>query len=95
MGKFLAMIHNLSIACAGAVIFGYIVVSLFFCRFWRQTGVRLFGAFAVAFLILALEGAMILTVVAEPIHQPLIYSTRLVAFLVIAWAIWDTNRSRQ
>lgn len=89
------MMHNLSLACSGAVFFGYVVISLFFCRYWRQTGMRLFAAFAVAFLILALERVMILTVDVEPIHRPLIYLTRLVAFLVIAWAIWDANHKRQ
>jgi hypothetical protein len=88
------MIHHLSIACAGAVFFGYVVVGLFFCRFWRQTGARLFAAFALAFFILAIERAMMLAFSTEPINLPLIYITRLVAFLVIAWAIWDANRSR-
>ena len=89
------MIHDLSIACSGAVLFGYAVVGLFFCRFWCQTRARLFGYFAAAFFILALERVMMLTVVIEPIHRPLIYCTRLVAFLVIAWAIWDANRARR
>ena len=89
------MIHDLSIACAGAVLFGYLVISLFFFRYWRQTRARLFACFAAAFLILAIERAMMLTVRVEPIHLPLIYCTRLVAFLVIAGAIWDANRSRR
>lgn len=88
------MIQELSIACAGAVLFGFVVIGLFFFRFWRQTRARLFACFGVAFLILALERAMMLTEVIEPIHQPWIYCTRLVAFLVIAWAIWDMNRLR-
>jgi hypothetical protein len=88
------MIRDLTIACAGAVLFGYIVISLFFWRFWRQTRALLFACFAVAFLILAVERALMLTTVADPIHQPLIYFTRLVAFLVIIWGIWATNRRR-
>lgn len=86
------MIRDFSIACSGAVFFGYMVVGLFFLRFWRQTRARLFACFAVAFFILALERALMITWVIEPIHQPLIYCTRLVAFLVIAGAIWDANR---
>lgn len=88
------MIQNLSIAFSGAIFFGYVVIGLFFCRFWRQTGARLFAAFSLAFFVLAIERVMILAFVAEPINTPLIYVTRLVAFLVIAWAIWDTNRPR-
>lgn len=86
------MMHDLSVASTGAVFFGYIVVALFFLRFWRQTRARLFGWFAIAFAILALERVMIVGKVVEPIHEPLIYCTRLVAFLAIAWAIWDANR---
>ena len=86
------MTSNLSIASAGAVLFGYIIVAVFFLRFWRQTRARFFGWFAIAFAILAVERAIIITIDMEPIHEPLIYCTRLVAFLVIAWAILDTNR---
>lgn len=88
------MSRDLSMACAGAVLFGYFVVGLFFCRFWQQTRVRLFAWFAVAFFILALERAMMIALSVEPLQMPLIYCTRLVAFLVIGWAIWDTNRPR-
>ena len=86
------MIRDLTIACSGAVFFGYIVVGVFFLRFWRQTRVRLFACFAAAFFILALERVMVVTFLIEPIHQPLLDSTPLVAFLIIAWAIWDANR---
>lgn len=88
------MIRDLTIACAGAVLFGYLVVAFFFWRFWRQTRAALFAFFAVAFLILALERAMMLTAVADPIHQPLVYFTRLVAFVLIIMGIWATNRHR-
>ncbi len=88
------MIDKLSIAFAGAIVFGYVIIGLFFCRFWQQTRARLFAYFAAAFFILALERVMINTLDFEPIHRPLIYCTRLVAFLVIAWAIWDANRSK-
>jgi hypothetical protein len=94
LGELIPMTQDLSIACAGAVLFGYVVVGSFFFRFWRQTRARLFACFGVAFFILATERAMMLTAVIEPIHQPWIYCTRLVAFLVIAWAIWDANRPR-
>ena len=34
---------------AGAITLGYLAASLFFIRFWRNTGDRLFIAFGVAF----------------------------------------------
>lgn len=89
------MIRDLTVASAGAVFLGYVVIALFFWRFWRQTRARLFACFATAFLILAVERAIILTAVTDPIHQPLVYFTRLVAFLVIIWGIWATNRQRR
>jgi len=89
------MLQNLSVACSGAVLCGYVVIGLFFWRFWRRTGARLFVAFAVAFFVLALERTMMLSHAVEPIHEPLIYLTRLLAFLIIAWAIWDINRVRR
>lgn len=88
------MIRDLAIACAGALLFGHLVIALFFWRFWRRTGAPLFAHFAVAFLILAIERALILTAVADRSHQPLVYFTRLVAFLVIIWGVWATNRRR-
>jgi hypothetical protein len=88
------MIFNLTLASAGAVLFGYVIVALFFWRFWRQTRARLFAAFAAAFVILALERAAILTAVADPIQEPIVYLTRLAAFLIIIWGIWDANRRK-
>ena len=42
----------------GAVTLGFVVAALFFLRFWRRTSERLFLAFAVAFLLLALNQAL-------------------------------------
>lgn len=89
------MINELSAALSGANLLGCAVIGLFFLRFWRQTRERLFACFAVSFFILAAERAIILTVVPEIRHHPLFYCTRLVAFLVLAWAIWDRNRHRE
>ena len=86
--------HELSLVLSGAIICGYAVVALFFLRFWRQTRERLFVWFAVAFAFLAAERAL-LVVPGSWAHQPTIYCTRLVAFLMIAGAIWDRNRARR
>lgn len=86
--------HDLSLALTGAVILGYVMIGLFFLRFWRQSRERLFSCFAISFFILALERVMLLAAPFEWVHEPQFYCTRLVAFLVIAWAIWDKNRPR-
>ena len=85
--------NELSLALAGAVVFGYLVIALFFLRFWRQTHQRLFVWFAIAFSLLALERVLLLLEPFAWVHQPQFYCTRLIAFLMIACAIWDKNRS--
>lgn len=84
--------QEISLILSGAILLGYLVASLFFFRFWRQTRDRLFACFALAFMILAVE--RILLIPSSPLysHSPQLYLTRLVAFVVIIWAIWDKNR---
>lgn len=76
---------------AGALTFGYVVAAGFFLRYWRKTADRLFLAFALAFMLLALNqllGAVLLVVV-EP--NSLIYVLRVLAFIIIVGAIVDKN----
>jgi hypothetical protein len=40
---------------SGAVTLGFLVAAAFFLRFWRRTHDRLFLAFAVAFMLLAMN----------------------------------------
>lgn len=77
---------------AGAVTLGYVVAGMFFVRFWRRTGDRLFVAFACAFALLALNqaAAVFLYVANEP--ASLVYALRVVAFGIIIAAIVDKNR---
>jgi hypothetical protein len=87
-------LHDLALAVDGAVLLGYATIALFFLKFWRQTRLRLFAWFALAFMVLTSERLMLLSAPAEWVHRPLFYCTRLVAFLIIAGAIWDRNRTR-
>jgi len=78
---------------AGAIVMGYAVCGLFFLRFWRRTGDRLFLVFALAFWLLGLQRlALALT---EPVEESRtgLYLVRLFAFLLILWGIIDKNRS--
>lgn len=86
--------HELSLAVSGAVLLGYAAITLFFLKFWRRSGLRLFAWFALAFFVITLERLMLLSAPSEWVHRPLFYCTRLVAFLIIAGAIWDKNRPR-
>ena len=76
---------------SGAITLGFLVAAGFFLRFWRQTADRLFLAFALAFVLFALNQALAswLTVVIEP--ASLIYGLRVLGFIIILGAIVDKN----
>jgi uncharacterized membrane protein len=74
---------------SGVLVAGYLVAALFFLRFRRETGDRLFLVFSIAFAILAVQRmALALTTRSET----LIYGLRLLAFVLILAAIIDKNR---
>jgi hypothetical protein len=76
----------------GVIAMASSVAALFFLRFWRDTGDRLFAMFAVAFLLLAftrLGLALSKTQLEGHTHW---YWVRLAAFLLILFAIVDKNR---
>lgn len=75
----------------GAIFMGEFAIALLFWRLWRRTGERLFAWFATAFAILTFERLLLLTVLGSHGH-PMIYTTRLIAFLAIAFAVIDHNR---
>lgn len=75
---------------AGASLVAAAAISLFFLRFWRKTGDRLFGYFSLAFLLLGVERLRLVWATTE-VATPF-YLIRLVAFLVILFAILDKNR---
>jgi uncharacterized protein DUF5985 len=78
---------------AGALAMGYFVAGLFFLKFWRDVRDRLFLLFAVAFGLLAVQ-RVALALVVEDLEAALpLYGLRLLAFLLIAAAIVDKNRS--
>lgn len=76
---------------SGAVTLGFLVAAGFFLRFWRRTADRLFLAFALAFVLFALNQALAswLTVVSEP--ASLIYGLRVLGFVILLGAIVDKN----
>ena len=76
---------------AGSVTLGYLVGALFFVRFWRKSGERLFLMFAIAFALLSLNQflAFTLGVISEP--YSFVYGIRVLAFVLIIIAIVDKN----
>ena len=69
-----------------------LTIALFFLRFWRQTGDRLFVVFAGAFALLMVERLMLATASSSHELVPFIYVVRLLAFALIMGAVVDKNR---
>jgi zinc transporter ZupT len=77
---------------SGVLVMGYAVAGLFFLRFWRETRDRLFGIFAGAFWLLALQ-RLLLALFQDPNNEQVwLYGIRLLAFVLILFAIIDKNR---
>ena len=71
------------------------IVAMFFLRFWRDTGDRLFGMFAASFLLLGITRlGLVLTKEHLEEGQTYWYWVRLAAFVLILVAIIDKNRKR-
>jgi hypothetical protein len=78
----------------GAIVVTSAIVGLFFLRFWRDTGDRLFAMFAFAFWVLSLNW-LALALVDQPETRTWLYLVRLVAFGLILLAIVDKNRAAE
>jgi hypothetical protein len=76
---------------SGAVTLAYLVGALFFVRFWRKSGDRLFLMFSIAFALLSLNQllAFALEVISEP--YSFVYGIRVLAFALIIVAIVEKN----
>lgn len=76
----------------GAVAMALAAIGLYFLRFWRETGDRLFAIFCVSFWLLASSRVMLLLIPPEE-EDSWVYLIRLVAFVLIIVAILDKNRT--
>jgi hypothetical protein len=68
------------------------VAGLCFLKFWRSSRDRFFAYFAAAFWLLGLHWVGLAFIGPESEVRMGYYLVRLLAFLVIAWAIVDKNR---
>jgi hypothetical protein len=78
----------------GVIFTASLTAGVFFLKFWRRTGDRLFLAFAAAFIIEALNRLSFLFIERPNEGSPIIYIVRLLAFLLIVAAIVWKNRGR-
>jgi hypothetical protein len=76
----------------GAISMAPFIAALFFLRFWRDTGDRLFAIFAAAFSLLGATRLGLAMVSNEHEWHTIWYWVRLAAFVLILIAIIDKNR---
>lgn len=75
----------------GAIAMGSLVIGLFFLRFWRSTGDRLFLYFALSFGIEGVHRVATALTFDEHEDSPWHYLIRLLAYGLIIWAIVEKN----
>jgi len=78
----------------GLIVMSELVAAAFFFKFWRRTRDRLFLAFGAAFLIEAVNRVGTLFIDDPAAGNSIIYSVRLLSYLLILAAIADKNRKR-
>ena len=76
----------------GAIAMGCWVAGLFFLRFWRETGDRLFAIFCASFWLLGLTRVGLAFTASGSEQNSFLYWVRFIAFALIIVAIVDKNR---
>jgi hypothetical protein len=77
---------------AGAIAALSLIAALFFLRFWRRTGDRLFLLFATAFAIDGVSRLVVAAIHLPDEFEPYSYVPRLVTFALIIAAVGLKNR---
>ncbi|KAA0068414.1 DUF5985 family protein [Rhodanobacter sp. T12-5] len=77
---------------SGAVTLGYMLVAMFFLRFWKRTADVLFLSFAVAFALLSVGQIVVASANIYVEDSSAAYLVRLAAFTLIILAVWRKNR---
>jgi hypothetical protein len=86
--------EDLVLFLQGATSMACMALSVFFLRFWRRSRDRLFAMFSLAFLVFALNRALLVALDAGAEAEAVIYGGRAIAFGLILLAILDKNRKR-
>jgi hypothetical protein len=76
---------------SGLITMGFVIAALFFFRFWKKTQDTLFVTFGLAFLLLALNQALIGLSDVSGEERSLLYIPRLAAFALLIVAIVGKN----
>ena len=76
---------------SGMATMGFLIGALFFARFWRRTGDRLFLAFGAAFVLFAINQALISLSDSPREEQSVFYLLRFAGFALLVGAIIAKN----
>lgn len=79
----------------GATALASMGVALFFWKYWRTTGDRLFMAFSLAFGVFALNRVLLSVLDPQSEARTWIYLVRALTFVLIAAAVIDKNYGRR
>ena len=79
----------------GAIVMGFAVAALMFLKFWKRTREGLFLAFSGSFLLLGIAQALLTLGNFRDEERSWLYLVRLLAFLLILYAMWWQNRRRR
>jgi hypothetical protein len=79
---------------SGAFVAITVAIALFFCRFWRKSGDRLFALLALAFVLLGVERTILAFMPTVQEGRHLLYLIRFAAFALIIIGILDKSRKR-
>ena len=86
------MVHPWSLLMLGAIAMGCFIAGLLFLRFWRDGRDRFFLFFALSFFVEAFSRVLLAVSPRPNEGSPWLYGIRLVAYLLIFWAIYEKNR---
>jgi hypothetical protein len=84
----------LTLVLSGALAMGYATAALFFAKFWRRSGSRIFAWFTIAFALLAVQRLVIALLFDDARSaMPWSYTLRVLAFVLILVGVAAQNRS--
>lgn len=76
----------------GAVAMGCAIIAACFYRWWRTSADRLFAFFAAAFVVLAVDYALLGVLTQNSEYRLPVFAVRLAAFVILLGGIYDKNR---
>lgn len=82
---------DVELLLTGALMCAYTVAGVHFLRFWRRTGDRLFGHFALAFWLFALNQLAVTLPAVAAVTNGYEYLLRVLGFVLILFAIVEKN----